>query len=72
MSSSVAWDRGTRAALNMPCDTRNRTICSIDCAAPQSIEVIVKPTMQPIYRGLRPNRTASHPIGAVMIAAAVM
>ena len=54
MSSRVACDNGTRAAPNMPCSTRNTTIWPSDCAAPQSIEAMVKPRMQPTYRGLRP------------------
>jgi hypothetical protein len=32
----------------------------------------VKPTKQVMNRYFRPNRDASHPTGAVMIAAAVM
>ena len=46
MSSRVACDSGTRAALNMPCSRRNSTICASDCAAPQSIDVRVNPMMQ--------------------------
>ena len=72
MSSNVACDSGTRAALNMPCSRRNATICANDCATPHSIDAIVKPRMQQMNSGLRPNRTASQPTGAVMIAAAVM
>ena len=47
---------------------RNTTICSSDCAAPHIIEVMVKPTRQAMNRCLRPNRAASQPTGAVMIA----
>ena len=71
MSSMVACDSGTRAAPNMPCSRRNSTICSSDCAAPHSIEATVKPTRQTMNRFLRPNRAASQPTGAVMIAAAM-
>ena len=72
MSSIVACDSGTSAAENMPCTSRNNTICSSVCAAPHSIEAIVKPTMQDTNNGLRPKREASQPTGAVMIAAAVI
>ena len=72
MSSRVACDNGTRAAPNMPCSTRNNTIWPSDCAAPHSMEAMVKPMMQPTYSGLRPKRAASQPTGAVMIAEAVM
>ena len=36
---------------------------------PQSMEVTVKPTRQAMNRFFRPNRAASQPTGAVMIAA---
>jgi threonine dehydratase len=36
---------------------------------PHIIEVTVKPTRQAMKRFLRPNRAASQPTGAVMIAA---
>ena len=72
MSNRIACDSGTRAALHTPCIRRNATICSSVCAAPHSIEVMVKPMMQTTNSRLRPNRAASQPTGAVMIAAAVM
>ena len=72
MSSIVACDSGTSAAPKQPCSRRNTTIWSSDCAAPHIIEVTVKPTRQVMNRYLRPNRAASQPTGAVMIAAAVM
>ena len=72
MSSRMVCDSGTSAALNMPCSSRNSTICCNDCAAPHSIEASVNPTMQVTNSRLRPNRVASHATGAVMIAAAVM
>ena len=56
----------------MPCSRRNATICGSDWAAPHSIDASVKPMMQPMKSGLRPNASASQPTGAVMIAAAVM
>ena len=72
MSNRIACDSGTRAALHTPCTRRNATICSSDCAAPHSIEVMVKPMMQITNSRLRPKRAASQPTGAVMIAAAVI
>ena len=68
----VACDSGTRAAPNMPWNSRNSTIWFSVCAAPHSIEVTVKPIRQAMNRYLRPNRDAIQPTGAVMIAAAVM
>ena len=72
MSNRIACDSGTSAALDTPCSSRNTTICSSDCAAPHNIEVMVKPMMHVMNSRLRPNRAASQPTGAVMIAAAVM
>ncbi len=72
MSSITACESGTRAAPNTPCSSRNSTIWGSVSAAPHSIEAMVKPTRQRIKRFLRPNRAASQPTGAVMIAAAVM
>ena len=72
MSSIVACDSGTSAAPNTPCNSRNSTICSSDCATPHSMDATVKPTRQVMNRFLRPNRAASQPTGAVMIAAATM
>ena len=71
MSSMVACDSGTKAAPHMPCMMRNTTICWSDSAAPHSIDAHTNPAMQPICKFFRPNRTASHPTGAVMIAAAM-
>ena len=72
MSSMVDCDSGTSAAPNTPCNRRNSTICSSDCATPHSMEAIVKPTRQVMNSRLRPNRTDSQPTGAVMIAAATI
>src|SRR5580698_3979497 len=72
MSSMVACEIGTSAAENIPCTNRNNTICSSVCAAPQAIDATVNPTMHATNNGLRPKRDASHPTGAVMIAAAVI
>ena len=72
MSIIVDCDSGTSAAPNTPCSSRKTTICVSDCAAPHIIEATVKPTRQVMNRYFRPNRDASHPTGAVMIAAAVM
>src|ERR1700709_220611 len=72
MSNIVDCDSGTSAAPNTPCNSRNTTICVSDCAAPHIMEVTVKPIRQVMNRYLRPNRDASHPTGAVMIAAAVI
>ena len=68
----VACDSGTRAAPNMPWNSRNSTISFSVCAAPHSIEVTVNPIRQPTNRYLRPKRAAIQPTGAVMMAAAVM
>src|ERR1700722_4291675 len=72
MSIIVDCDSGTRAAPNTPCRMRNVTICGSDCAAPHIIDVMVKPTRHVMNRYFRPNRAASQPTGAVMIAAAVI
>ena len=68
----VDCDSGTSAAPNTPCNSRNSTICSNDCATPHSMDATVNPTRQETNRVLRPNRVASQPTGAVMIAAATM
>ena len=72
MSIIVDCDSGTSAAPNTPCSTRNATICGSDCAAPHIIEATVNPIRHVMNRYFRPNRAASQPTGAVMIAAAVM
>ena len=72
MSSMVDWLSGTSAAPNTPCSSRNTTICASDWATPHSMEVKVKPTRQTRNRFLRPNRAASQPTGAVMMAAATI
>ena len=71
MSSIVACDSGTSAAPKNPCSRRNATICSIEAAMPQSIDAIVKPATETRNTFFRPNRLASQPEGAVMIAAAM-
>ena len=70
MSSITAWERGARAAPQMPWKTRKNTICSSVWAAPQSIEVLVKPTMAKTKRFFRPKRCETQPTGAVMMAEA--
>ena len=72
MSSITAWDSGPSAAPNMPCTMRNSTICSRLWAAPQSMEAKVKPAMAVIRKFFLPNRAASQPTGAVMMAAAMI
>ena len=72
MSIIVVCDKGTSAAPNTPCNSRKTTICVSDCAAPHIMDVTVKPIRQVINRYFRPNLDASHPTGAVMIAAAVI
>ena len=67
----VACDSGPRAAPNTPCITRKATIWSSDWAAPQAIEARVKPIRLPMNSRLRPNRCASQPTGAVMMAEAI-
>ncbi len=71
MSSIVACDSGTSAAPPTPCSSRNTTICGSVCAAPHSIDVAVNPARHMMNSRLRPNRTAIHPTGAVMIAAEI-
>jgi len=72
MSSKIACDKGPSAAPNTPWTRRNTTICSRFCAAPHRIEAMVKPAMQVMMRFFLPKRAASHPTGAVMMAAAMM
>ena len=68
----IDCESGTSAAPKQPWASRNSTISPSDCAAPQSIEVTVKPASETTKRFRRPKRAASHPTGAVMIAAAMM
>ncbi len=68
----VDCDSGTSAAPNTPCSRRNTTISFSDPATPHSIEETVKPTSEIRYSRFRPKRAASHPTGAVMMAAAVI
>ena len=72
MFSMVDCDSGTSAAPNTPCSSRNSTISGNEPAAPHSMEATVNPTMEIRYSRFSPNRAASQPTGAVMIAAAVM
>ncbi len=71
-SSSTDCESGTSAAPNAPCSRRNVTICSMFWASPHSTEANVKPAAQTTNSFLRPNRSAIHPIGAVMMADATM
>ena len=66
----VPCDSGTNAAPNMPWIRRSTTISPRDVATPQAIEAMVKPMTETRYRFFCPNRAASQPTGAVMIAAA--
>ncbi len=68
----VACDSGTSAAPNVPCRNRYTTIWASDSADPHNIDAMVKPARQARNRFLRPKRAASHPTGAVKIAAATM
>src|ERR1700710_853306 len=72
MSNMIDCDNGTKAAPNVPCNSRNTTICVSDCATPHIIDVTVNPTRQTSIRFFRPNLAANQPTGAVMIAAAVI
>ena len=56
----------------MPCNRRNSTICSMFCASAHRNEATVKPATQVTNSFLRPKRSASQPIGAVMMAAATI
>ena len=56
----------------MPCRVRNRTISTIDCEMPQSIDAMVKPATAMRNSRLVPKRPARKPVGGVMIAAAAM
>ena len=56
----------------MPCNRRNSTICSMDCAMPHSTEAMVKPATATTNTRVRPKRVVSQPVGAVMMAAATM
>ena len=59
ISSRVAWESGTSAALNMPWIRRQTISCSRVCAAPEQMEKAVKPRMQVTNMNLRPKRAAS-------------
>ena len=56
----------------MPCSKRKPTICPMFCANAQSTDATVNPAAQTMNSFLRPKRSDSQPIGAVMIAAATM
>ena len=70
LTPMVACDRGTSAAPNIPCSRRKATISVREFAMPHSAEAIVKPVTHTRKRRLRPKCEASHPTGAVKIAAA--
>ena len=65
-------ESGTSAAPNAPCSSRKATICSMFCASPHRIDATVNPAAQTMNSRLRPNRSATQPIGAVMIAEATI
>jgi len=58
MPSRTDCDNGTSAAPNMPCNTRNNTIWTSDCAMPHSIEATVKPATEIRNSGFTPKRAA--------------
>ena len=68
----VVIARHFASSPNKPCNTRNSTISTRDCAMPHSMEATVKPATATRNRRLRPNRPARKPVGGVMIAAATM
>ena len=68
VSSITACDSGTSAAPNTPCRRRAATISVSDCAAPQSADATVKPTMAIEKTRLRPKRAVQKPISGVQIA----
>jgi hypothetical protein len=68
----VDCDSGTSAAPKAPCSSRKTTICSSDCAAPQSTDARVKPPTDSRKTARRPKRATRKPTGAVRMAAAVM
>jgi hypothetical protein len=72
ISSSVACDRGTSAAPQIPCSNRASTICESDCANPQSMDAMVNPATEKRNTRLRPILPASQPLKGVMIATAMM
>ncbi len=72
MLSSTVCESGTRAAPKSPCSQRKITISATDCAMPQSMEAMVKPTTETMKRRLRPIRAVRNPVSGVAIAAATM
>src|SRR5882757_1149280 len=63
MPISTDCERGTRAAPKAPCKIRKKTICTADCAKPQSIEATVKPATETRNRRFCPKRPARKPVG---------
>jgi hypothetical protein len=72
MSTMMVCESGPSAAPQAPCSSRNRIICSSVCAAPHSADDSVKPATASTMRRRLPKREASQPMGAVMIADAMM
>ncbi len=72
MSKRMAWESGTSAAPERPCNSRNRTISGRLVAIPHKAEATVKPTIEIRKTFLRPKRPASQPVSGIMIADAMM
>ena len=68
----MACETGTRAAPKPPCRARNSTSWSSDCAAPHSIETMVKPMTQVASVRRRPKRMAQKPASGVRMAEATI
>ncbi len=69
---STVCDSGTSAAPQMPCRVRKTTISPRLVAAPQAIEVRMKPPTETMKSSRSPIRSESQPVTGVMIAAATM
>ena len=72
VSSVIACDSGTSGAPNRPWQVRHRISSGSEVARPHRSVLTVKPSTAPSSRRLRPNRSASHPVGGVAIAVATM
>jgi hypothetical protein len=72
LSTIVACESGTTLAPNAPCSRRNMTICSNECACPQSMDETTKPATLTVRTRFRPNRSARKPLMGMTMASATI
>ena len=71
-SRMKACASGAMNAPKAPCNMRNTTICSSDCASPHSIDAATKPATDHRNNCRRPIFSASQPVSGVAMAVATI